>query len=123
VSKIERGTQIPRRDDVEEWARATGANAAELLAVLERATVEYGTLRSLHAASGGAAAWQAGVGAQEAAAKRIGKYAPALVPGVLQTASYANEMLRLPLGPGDVVSDDELGRMIGPRSCTSRAAR
>jgi len=110
VSKIERGRQLPTREDVEQWARATGADPGGLADLLERATVEYGTLRSLYDAAGGAASFQGAVAAQEAAAQRIGKYQPNLIPGMLQTASYAHEMLRLPGGP--VADEDELGRMI-----------
>ena len=52
----------------------------------------------------------------EAAATRIAHYQPVLVPGILQTADYARELLHLPSGPGHVgAGDEEINRLIAAR--------
>jgi transcriptional regulator with XRE-family HTH domain len=96
VSKIETGRQLPTEDDIRQWARAVGAPAAkveELLASLERAKVEFATWREQYRAAGSGADKQADIRALEARATRIGEFQPAFIPGLLQTAQYARELL------------------------------
>lgn len=117
VSKIETGRQLPSEADVTAWARATDADARELLALLEQARAEYATFRDLYAATGGADRLQDAIAVQEATAMRLVMYQPVLVLGILQTADYAYEMLHLPSGPGGVsgATEDEISRMIAAR--------
>ena len=57
-----------------------------------------------------------GIGAAETAATRIAHYQPVLIPGIVQTAEYARELLRLPSGPAESgASDEEINRMIASR--------
>ncbi len=96
VSKIETGRQLPTEDDIRQWCRAVGAPAAkldELLASLGHAKVEFATWRDEYRAAGSAAARQADILALEARATRIGEFQPAFIPGLLQTAQYARELL------------------------------
>lgn len=117
MSKIETGRQLPSEADVTAWARATDADARELLALLEQARAEYATFRDLYAATGGADRLQDAIAVQEATAMRLVMYQPVLVLGILQTADYAYEMLHLPSGPGGVsgATEDEISRMIAAR--------
>lgn len=116
VSKIETGKQLPTAADVEAWAAAARADPAELLELLDNARVEYATFRELFGAAGGADRLQDAIGADEAEAIRIAEYQPVLVLGIVQTADYAREMLRLPGGPADSgAGEDEIGRMIASR--------
>jgi transcriptional regulator with XRE-family HTH domain len=96
VSKIETGRQLPTEDDIRQWARVVSAPAAkveELLASLERAKVEFATWREQYRAAGSGADKQADIRTLEARATRIGEFQPAFIPGLLQTAQYARELL------------------------------
>jgi transcriptional regulator with XRE-family HTH domain len=96
VSKIETGRQLPTEDDIRVWARVVGAPAGkveELLAALRSARVEFATWREQYRTAGGGAAKQADIAALEARATRIGEFQPAFIPGLLQTAQYARELL------------------------------
>ena len=64
----------------------------------------------------GADRLQDAIGAAETAATRIAHYEPVLVPGILQTADYARELLHLPSGPAQSgASEEEISRMIASR--------
>jgi transcriptional regulator with XRE-family HTH domain len=116
VSKIETGRQLPTAADVEAWAAATRADAGELLELLDRARVEYATFAERYAALCGADRLQDAIGAAETAALRIAEYVPLLVPGIVQTADYAREMLHLPGGPSESGAvEEEIARMIASR--------
>jgi len=96
VSKIETGRQLPTEEDIREWCRAVGAPASkveELVASLGHAKVEFATWRDEYRAAGGAAARQTDILALEERATRIGEFQPAFIPGLLQTAQYARELL------------------------------
>lgn len=102
VSKLERGEQRPTETDIEQWAAATGATAGqrdELLELLSAARVEHATFGQLYRHHGGAVADQATTTARDTETARIAEFQPAMVPGLLQTASYARELLSLPCGP------------------------
>lgn len=106
VSKLETGAQMPTEKDICEWVAATGAGdevEAELLELLAAARMEYITHRDAVRQGGGFANMQAQVAALEAQATRIAEWQPAMIPGLLQTATYARELLALSF----TVSDDE----------------
>lgn len=103
VSKVETGAQLLGEDDLRTWAAAAGADAgtsSELLDMLAAVRVEYATWRDTFRRSSPADK-QTGIAALEAQATRIGKYQPAMILGLVQTAAYARELLRLPGGPMD----------------------
>jgi transcriptional regulator with XRE-family HTH domain len=119
VSRIETGKQLPSPEDVRAWAAELQAGPGvvdELLALLDRARAEYATWREHYRAAGGAAAKQVDLLAFESQATRIGRFQVAMIPGLLQTAEYARELLHLPCGPGLWGADEEqLARMVAAR--------
>jgi transcriptional regulator with XRE-family HTH domain len=116
VSKIETGRQLPTAEDIKAWADATGADAAELADLLDRARIEYASFRERYVDVAGADQLQDAIGAAETAATRIAHYDPMIIPGILQTADYARELLHLPSGPAQSgASDEEISRMIASR--------
>lgn len=116
VSKIETGKQLPTPADIRAWAAAASADPAELLDLLDRARIEYATFRERIADLAGVDRLQDAIGAAETAATRIAHYQPVLIPGIVQTAEYARELLRLPSGPAESgASDEEINRMIASR--------
>jgi transcriptional regulator with XRE-family HTH domain len=116
VSKIETGKQLPTPADIKAWAAATSADPAELLELLDRARIEYSIFRERIADLAGVDRLQDAIGAAETAATRIAHYQPALIPGILQTADYARELLHLPSGPTQSgATDEEISRMIASR--------
>jgi Domain of unknown function (DUF5753) len=101
VSKLETGTQLPNEDDIREWVIGSDAGhgvEAELLELLAAARVEYVKARDVQRA-GGLAARQASLSRLELQARHLREYQPAIIPGLVQTASYARELLSLPGGP------------------------
>jgi transcriptional regulator with XRE-family HTH domain len=105
VSKLETGAQMPTEDDLARWVAATGASPDELTQLRELLTaarVEYATWRDVAQRGNGAglAERQAEYARSEASATYIAEYQPGLVPGLVQTAAYARELLALPGGPG-----------------------
>jgi hypothetical protein len=95
VSKIETGRQLPTEDDIRQWCRIVGASptrAEELVAALPSAQVEHQTWKEQYRAAGGAGK-QRDIRALEVRATRIGEFQPAFIPGPLQTAQYARELL------------------------------
>jgi transcriptional regulator with XRE-family HTH domain len=116
VSKIETGKQLPTPAEIEAWAATADAPAGELLDLLDRARIEYATFRDRFVELAGADRVQDAIGAAELAATRIAHYEPILVPGILQTADYARELLHLPSGPArSGASEEEINRMIASR--------
>ncbi len=119
VSKLERGEQRPTESDIRRWATATGATSeqtAELFELLAASRVEYATFGQLYRRHGGAVADQETTAARDAATLRIAEFQPAMVPGLVQTAAYAREVLSLPCGPSSSgVSADEIESIVGKR--------
>jgi transcriptional regulator with XRE-family HTH domain len=116
VSKIETGRQLPTAAEVQAWATATNTDPADLLDLVDRARIEYATFRERVGDVGGVDRLQDAIGAAEIAATRIAHYQPVLVPGILQTADYARELLHLRSGPAQSgASEEEINRMIASR--------
>lgn len=119
VSKLERGQQRPTEADIQQWAAATDATTDqtdELLELLSAARVEYATFGQLYRRHGGAVADQATTAARDTETTRIAGFQPAMVPGLLQTASYARELLSLPCGPSAAgASVAEIEGIVGER--------
>lgn len=118
VSKIETMKQLPTPEDVTAWAAASGASPdalADLLESLRRARIEYAAFRDAYRVAG-AAGTQAEILALEAATTRIAEFQPAMMPGMLQTADYARELLSLPCGPASFGADEaEIDHMVANR--------
>lgn len=119
VSRLETGTQLPTENDIHAWVDATGADAevtAELLELLTRARMEYATHRESYRRSGGAAPDQARFAHREAQATRLLGYQPGMIPGLLQTAAYAREMLALPCGPAGLgATETDIEELVAER--------
>jgi transcriptional regulator with XRE-family HTH domain len=100
VWKIEHGRLLPNEDDITAWAEAAGhSGAAGELAELLKAARGEQAFSTVFRRGGGAAAYQERVRAIEAQSQRIGEFAAAVVPGILQTEDYARELLAVPSGP------------------------
>ncbi|MGH3439609.1 MAG: Scr1 family TA system antitoxin-like transcriptional regulator, partial [Sciscionella sp.] len=65
----------------------------------DQARVEYSSWRKAYSNAGGAAQSQADIGERERRATTTSEFAPTMIPGLLQTAGYAREVLALPTGP------------------------
>lgn len=98
VWKIEHGDLLPTENDVRAWARETGneQEAGGLMEALAEARGEQAFSAVIR--HRGAAAFQDRVRRVEERATRIGEFAVAFVPGLLQTADYARELMSLPSG-------------------------
>jgi transcriptional regulator with XRE-family HTH domain len=116
VSKIERGRQIPGAEAIRAWAAATDTQPERLLDLRRRVTAEYESLRDLYSVTGGPEQLQDGLAAIEASSRRIAVYSPTVVLGLLQTPSYAHELLHKPPGAVEAgASEAEIGRMVAAR--------
>jgi hypothetical protein len=71
---------------------AAATKVGELLAMLPQAQVEHATWKEQYRAAG-AAGKQRDIRVLEMRAARIGEFEPSFVPGLLQTAQYARELL------------------------------
>jgi transcriptional regulator with XRE-family HTH domain len=108
VWKIEHAELTPGEADIRAWVTATGhgdETAAELLALMREAHVEFQTFKAFGEA-GGAAAYQAQVQAAENQSTRIGEFQIALIPGIVHTDAYARELVNMPCGPRSWGTDD-----------------
>jgi transcriptional regulator with XRE-family HTH domain len=118
VSKIETRKQLPGEDDVAAWATATNApaeTASELLAMLRGARIEYAGWKDAYREAG-ADGVQADILDLEAQTTHIAEFQPAQISGLLQTADYAREYLRLPCGPLSFGADeDAIEQMVAKR--------
>ncbi len=107
VWKIEHGTLLPNEDDLQAWTEATGhpEAAGELAGMLKAARGEQ-SFSAVFRRKGGAAAYEDRVRAVEERSARIGEFEVAVIPGILQTADYAREVLSVSSGPRAWGSDD-----------------
>lgn len=107
VWKIEHGTLLPNEDDLEAWAGAAGhpEAAGELADMLKAARGEQ-SFSAVFRRKGGAAAYEDRVRAIEERSVRVGEFEVAVIPGILQTADYAREVLSVSSGPRAWGSDD-----------------
>lgn len=113
ISKLERGAQLPTRNDLEAWLRATGQPAElldELLVEATDAALDYTPDRAVEA--GGFVARQAQRGVIEAGTRRIVEYQPGIIPGLVQTPAYAQELLANTIG-GLLDVEDGLAQLDG----------
>ncbi len=118
VSKLETGKQIPSDDDLTVWLAATDADddqRAELAGLLSAARIEYATWRGVQRTAGGLAARHAERAALEAATTRITEYQPAMLPGLVQTAVYAHDLLTSPLASAMDITEADADAMVAER--------
>lgn len=119
VSKLEQGGQRPTEADLRQWADAVGATAQQLDELYELASaarVEYATFGQRYRRHGGAVAEQETTTHEDASTTRIAEFQPAMIPGLVQTAAYARDVLTRPCGPAaSGVSSDEIEAIIGTR--------
>ena len=107
VWKIRNAQVMPNEDDLKAWADATGhpEAAGELAEMLMAARGEQ-AFSTAFRRKGGAAAYEDKVRAVEEQSSRIGEFEVAVIPGILQTADYAREVLSVSSGPRAWGSDD-----------------
>lgn len=117
VSRIETGRQLPTEAEIAAWAAAVGTDPAALLTLRGKAAAEYGPWRERIAGAGGPAAFQDELGALERSCSvLLAEYQPALVPGLLQTASFMREMAEGDEFLGeDGVPPEAIGRLIAAK--------
>ncbi|HLI37646.1 MAG TPA: helix-turn-helix transcriptional regulator [Streptosporangiaceae bacterium] len=118
VWKIRKGQLMPNEDDIAAWAEATGhpEAAGELTGMLKAARGEQ-AFSTLFRRKGGAAAYEDRVRAIEERSARIGEFEVAVIPGILQTADYAREILSVSSGPrawgsGNADIEDKITRRL-----------
>ncbi|MGH3904867.1 MAG: helix-turn-helix domain-containing protein [Pseudonocardiaceae bacterium] len=118
VSKIETGAQMPSDDDLRAWISATGQGAdtqAELLAMAATVRFDQSSVRDV-VDHGELGVWQFHFAALEADAAYIAEYQAAFVPGLVQTAAYARELLHLHGGPVAAgASEPDIEALVGER--------
>lgn len=119
VSKLEQGSQRPTDDDIRRWGEAVDATAEQLDELFElagAARIEYATFGQRYRQHGGAVAEQQATTNEDAASARIAEFQPAMMPGLLQTAAYAREVLTRPCGPASAgIADEEIDQIVGKR--------
>jgi transcriptional regulator with XRE-family HTH domain len=100
VWKIEHATLTPSEKDIWAWTEATGhgEQTAALLEMLTEARAEKEFSTAL-GRKGGAAELEEAIRVTEGQYTRIGEFQPAVVPGILQTADYAREVMSVTSGP------------------------
>jgi transcriptional regulator with XRE-family HTH domain len=116
ISKIETGGRVPSTEEVTAWARAVGADVEPLLALRAKASVAYAAWRDRLADAGGGAGFQQELAALEASCSVLGEYQPSIIPGLLQTPAYAQQMI----GPAnnataDGMTPEDLGQLIAAK--------
>ena len=100
VSKMELGRSAASVPDVEAWARATGAEAVEVLRdQAERALTEATAYRG--APRERLPRQQRDIAALERATGMLRSFQPMLIPGLLQTPEYAQRMFASGHGEGE----------------------
>jgi transcriptional regulator with XRE-family HTH domain len=96
VSRVGRGTTLPEPDEVEAWARALEAPDDErrrLVALAEKARIQLTEWK--REVAPGRRKLQAEIGTMESSASVVRLFGMDVVPGLAQTAPYAEMMFRL----------------------------
>lgn len=96
VNKIENGLQLPSNDDLNAWATATNASPdvrTELGELLTYARLKWDTWADTY--QGGSASVIRELAVPEASVSLSRGYQPSMLPGLVQTAAYAREMLTI----------------------------
>lgn len=116
VSKIETGRQLITIEELDGWAKATGADPAPLLALREKAAAEYATYQEREAVAGGVIPIQDELTALARSCTYLAEFQPALVPGRLQTPDYIRE---LALGNEELLAEglpaDQVGHLVAAK--------
>ena len=117
VSQLESGQRLPTEQEITAWAGAVGVDPAPLLALRGKAAAEYGPWRERISGAGGPAAFQDELGALErSCTSLLAQYQPALVPGLLQTASFMREMAAdEEFLAEDGIGPDQIGQLIAAK--------
>ncbi len=94
VSKIENGRTVPSPQDVEAWATAAGhpERGPELAALLVSVATET---RQWTGRRGTLAARSEEAGVAESTASVVRVFQPAVIPGLLQTSAYAQDVITM----------------------------
>ncbi|HEX6359537.1 helix-turn-helix domain-containing protein [Actinophytocola sp.] len=114
VSRIDRGLALAKPDVVKRWAQEVGAPIGEqqaLVALAESAAVRLPEWRRELAR--GRRSLQNDIGLMETAASVVREFGMDVVPGLLQTAAYAEVMFRL--GEEHVVNDEDSAAVVEAR--------
>jgi hypothetical protein len=105
VSKIENGRQVPTPEEIQAWALAAGhpEQADELLELLADMKTRHTRWRSRLKKDGSQATIQQDFDARTRAATRVRWAELSLIPGLLQTSTYARSVIAqaVSLYPGD----------------------
>lgn len=109
VSKIEYGKQTPSEDDIRVWCRLTSADKQipDLIAAVRNIESMYVEWRRM--LSVGTRRRQNASRRLESDTKLMRWYEPVLVPGILQTADYASEVMRRVIKFYDIPDDLDAG--------------
>lgn len=109
VSKIEYGRQTPSEEDVRSWCHHTSApvQIPELIAAVRHVESMYAEWRRMLRV--GTRRRQNASRRREADTKLMQWYEPVLVPGILQTAEYARQVMRRVIDFYDVPDDLDAG--------------
>lgn len=94
VARAEQGRSLLTRDQARAWLDACSADAdarARVLALIEAAHAEDRSWRD----GDGSGHWQMVAAEREQASRRVRTYSPGLIPGLLGTARYAQDVIPL----------------------------
>lgn len=122
VSRVERGVTLAKPDEVADWSRALHAPAdlrRRLAELSERQAIELITWKQQVAP--GRRKRQEEIKELEAAASTIWVCPLAVVPGLAQTARYAETIFRI--GRDRAISDDEVNGAVTARMARQEALR
>jgi transcriptional regulator with XRE-family HTH domain len=114
VSRVDRGTTLPRAEDVDAWAgalQASGEERATLAELADALRVQMTAWRREMAI--GRRRVQAEIRTLEERASTIWAFSLDVVPGLLQTAAYAEMMFRL--GRSAPPEDEDLAAVVAAR--------
>ncbi|MGI5127283.1 helix-turn-helix domain-containing protein [Pseudonocardia sp. CA-107938] len=92
ISKIETGRQLPTHADIEAWSAATGSDPAPLIELRDRAAIDYRSHKDRIQQAGGVLELHDNLTALIESSTFVAEFWPALVPGLLQTATYMRDM-------------------------------